>query len=63
MPDTFGPLVTVIRTSHFGRTLTEQMHPYDACRLWATDPLMGVHWIRMRILWGDVDAREWDVSA
>ena len=55
-------LVTVIRTSRFGRTQTQQMHPYDACRLWDDDVLTGVHWVKARIIWGDVDARQWDLG-
>lgn len=59
---TESPTVTVIFKNEAGRRKRVKMSAYEAGRLWNDEKLLGSVWTSVRIIWGNVNARDWDSS-
>ena len=57
-----GPVVLVELRHKSGRVHLVLMKALDAAIFWDSEPLIGVVWVGMKVRWGDVNAREWDMS-
>ena len=54
--------VKVIHKLYSGDIAIEWMHPYDALMVLGHDKRNGGEVISSKIVWGEVNARDWDMS-
>jgi hypothetical protein len=58
-----GPMVFVELKHKGGRWVPFMMSALDAACFWDSNPLAGLVWKGMRIHWGSVNARDWDMGS
>jgi len=57
-----GPMVLVELRHKSGGTSLVLMQALDAAIFWDTEPLVGVVYVGIKIHWGELNARDWDMS-
>ena len=58
----YGPYILVELTNVKGKVEVVLMRAADVAIFWDTEPLLGEVWVKMKPRWGEVNAREWDMS-